>query len=102
MYLIAGVFEAMIDLGTEVGLSAQISEMGRGGVFGIISMFTNAMFVLGSYLAGFLWEKYGGNVTMGFGGVIRIMAGIIFCITYSRKKCNISQKNERLCKVRNT
>ena len=71
-------------------VSDLIPDENRGTAIGILTMTTSIAIMLGSFLAGVLWDEFGSAVPFFFSSAVSILVAVIFIFIKEEKPITIS------------
>ncbi len=78
LFAFYGIYAASTEGIAKAWVSDLIPDENRGKAIGILTMTTSIAIMLGSFLAGILWDKFGSTVPFLFSSLISIFVAIIF------------------------
>ena len=73
-----GIYAASTEGIAKAWVSDLIPDENRGTAIGILTMTTSIAIMLGSFLAGILWDKFGSAVPFFFSSAVSILVALIF------------------------
>ncbi|MEO8399089.1 MAG: MFS transporter [Ignavibacteriaceae bacterium] len=84
LFILYGIYAAATEGVAKAWVSDLIPDNMRGSAIGLLTMLTSIAMMLGSFLAGFLWDQLGSQVPFLLSSIVSCIIAIIFLLMKKR------------------
>ena len=80
LFALYGIYAASTEGVVKAWVSDLIPDEQRGSAIGLLTMFTSLSIMLGSFVAGVLWDKFGSAIPFMLSAVVSIIVATLFIV----------------------
>jgi MFS family permease len=80
LFALYGIYAASTEGVVKAWVSDLIPDEQRGSAIGLLTMFTSLSLMLGSFVAGFLWDQFGSMVPFLLSSIVSAVIATVFIV----------------------
>ena len=89
LFAFYGIYAAATEGVSKAWISDLIPNEQRGSAIGLLTMLTSFAIMIGSFLTGFLWDKFGSQFPFLLSAIISLIIGVMLIVETFRKKLRL-------------